>query len=110
MEIGCDPISMREGFVSLALAGILSLTSLGCAARQRSKELVALEKLESDPTLTDTDRDGRADKRVDLEPDFSPEQAAEIANSLITSSCDELGISEDTILGVGVALAPHALQ
>jgi outer membrane protein OmpA-like peptidoglycan-associated protein len=47
---------MREGFGSLALTVILTLSSLGCAARQRPKELVALEKLESDPTLTDTDR------------------------------------------------------
>ena len=46
-----------------------------------------------------------ADKRVYLDPDFSPERAAEIANELISNSCDELGISEDTILGVGVALA-----
>ena len=47
---------MRDGFVPLALTVILTFGSLGCASRQRPKELVALEKLENDPTLTDTDR------------------------------------------------------
>jgi outer membrane protein OmpA-like peptidoglycan-associated protein len=47
---------MREGFISLALTVTLALCGLGCAGRQRPRELVALEKLERDPTLTDTDR------------------------------------------------------
>lgn len=46
-----------------------------------------------------------AEKRFYLEPDYSPAHAAAITNMLINDSCSWLGISTDTILGVGIALA-----
>ncbi len=47
---------MRGGFICLALIQLVALSSLGCAPLQRPKELVGLEKLVTDPTLSDTDR------------------------------------------------------
>ena len=46
-----------------------------------------------------------AEKRFYIDPDYSPARGAEITNQLISEACDELGISTDTILGVGVAIA-----
>ncbi len=46
-----------------------------------------------------------AERRFYLDPDYSPARAAEVTNQLITDACDELGISTQTILGVGIALA-----
>lgn len=46
-----------------------------------------------------------AEKRFYIDPDYSPARGAEITNQLIGEACDELGISTDTILGVGIAIA-----
>src|SRR5262249_34028776 len=45
-----------------------------------------------------------ADKKVELEADYSPSDAVEIVQRLVREAYDELGISSDTMLGVGIAL------
>jgi outer membrane protein OmpA-like peptidoglycan-associated protein len=47
---------MSEKRCSLLVLAIPVLATLGCAARSRPAELVALEKLRADPTLRDADR------------------------------------------------------
>ena len=47
---------MRAGFIALALTPVVALSGLGCAPLQRPTELTGLEKLETDPTLSNTDR------------------------------------------------------
>lgn len=46
-----------------------------------------------------------AEKLFYIDPDYSPARAAEVIKALIAEACDELGISQRTILGVGMALA-----
>ncbi|WP_318609552.1 ROK family transcriptional regulator [Mesorhizobium sp. BAC0120] len=45
-----------------------------------------------------------ADKKVELEVDFSPDAAMAIVQRLVREAYEELGISTDTMLGVGVAI------
>jgi predicted NBD/HSP70 family sugar kinase len=45
-----------------------------------------------------------ADHRVMVEPDYTPEQAVAIVKRMLRESYDELGVSSDTLLGVGIAL------
>lgn len=47
---------MRAGFIGLALTAAVALSSLACAPLQRPSELAGLEKLETDPTLSNADR------------------------------------------------------
>jgi len=46
-----------------------------------------------------------AERMLYIDPDYSPARAAEVIKVMIDDACDELGISTDTILGVGIALA-----
>ena len=52
-----------------------------------------------------------ADEAVVLDPDYTPEHAAQLARKLIRDAYAQHGISRDTLLGVGVAVAgpvnPH---
>lgn len=45
-----------------------------------------------------------ADRKVELEADFSPHEAVTIVQRLVREAYAELGISSDTILGVGIAV------
>ncbi|MFI0845314.1 ROK family protein [Mesorhizobium sp. IMUNJ 23232] len=45
-----------------------------------------------------------ADKKVELDADFSPDEAMAIVQRLIREAYAELGISSDTMLGIGVAV------
>lgn len=46
-----------------------------------------------------------AEKKTYIDPDYSPAVAAGVVKVMIEDCCAELGISPDTILGVGIALA-----
>jgi predicted NBD/HSP70 family sugar kinase len=45
-----------------------------------------------------------ADKKFELEADFSPTDAVAIVQRLVREAYSELGISSDTVLGVGIAV------
>src|SRR5207253_11024454 len=47
---------MRRHTLALSTVTVAVFLNPGCAARQRPKELVALEKLRANPTLSDSDR------------------------------------------------------
>ena len=47
---------MHESPLPVCLFSLLAICSLGCADGQRPKELLTLEKLRTDPTLSDIDR------------------------------------------------------
>ena len=55
--------------------------------------------------LADVAHNVVADRAIELEADYSPEHALELAARLIDESYDENGLSQETMLGVGIAVA-----
>jgi predicted NBD/HSP70 family sugar kinase len=64
--------------------------------------LIGLEHLQL--IVADVSHAVLTDKRVQLEADFSPSEAVEIVQQLVGEAYAELGVSSDTILGVGIAV------
>ena len=62
--------------------------------------------------IADVSHQVLADKTVQLEPDYSPEVAADVSKRLIEQAYADHGLSPDTLLGVGIAVAgpinPHS--
>jgi predicted NBD/HSP70 family sugar kinase len=95
---GVAPVANRSGGAGRPATAVMLNPQAGTVVGL----LIGLEHIQL--IVADVSHAVLADKKVELEVDFSPNEAMAIVRRLVHEAYDELGISTDTMLGIGVAI------
>jgi predicted NBD/HSP70 family sugar kinase len=95
---GAAPVANRRGGAGRPATAVMLNPEAGTVVGL----LIGLEHIQL--IVADVSHAVLADKKVELEVDFSPDQAMAIVQRLVREAYEELDISTDTMLGIGVAI------